>query len=190
MPWPRIALAMAAVQTCAAFMPPPPPPPPPSSLSPFIPQHSSSFSSSSVALRTSSTSLAPAHTRDRSSAAGRAGAGAGARMLALLQMSSQEVGPAEGKCSIPPPPALKNVYFGIRHGHSVNNLEELISSSPPVGTSMHPLTEQGVTQAREAGRVLAEELRRLEETGKTRRVVAYTSDVGGGGGWKYRWCWR
>jgi len=90
--------------------------------------------------------------------------------------SSHDVGPPEGRCSIPPPPALKNIYFGIRHGHSVNNLEELISSSPPVGTTIHPLTDQGVVQAREAGRVLAEELRRLEEDGKARPVIAYTSD--------------
>jgi len=46
------------------------------------------------------------------------------------------VGGPEGECNVLSPSGLKNTYFAVRHGHAVNNLENLISSSPAVGTKV------------------------------------------------------
>lgn len=46
------------------------------------------------------------------------------------------VGGPEGECSVMSPSSLKNTYIAVRHGHAVNNLENLISSSPAVGTKV------------------------------------------------------
>ena len=41
------------------------------------------------------------------------------------------------------PPVLHNMYYGLRHGESMANLEGIISSDPGRGTTMHGLTETG-----------------------------------------------
>ena len=46
------------------------------------------------------------------------------------------VGGPEGECNVLSPSGLKNTYFAVRHGHAVNNLEQVISSSPAVGTKV------------------------------------------------------
>ena len=60
--------------------------------------------------------------------------------------ASNESGPESGKCSIPAPKTLRNVYFGIRHGQSENNIEAIISSDPAIGVPQHPLTALGTEQ--------------------------------------------
>lgn len=74
--------------------------------------------------------------------------------VSIIMSTPVTVGGPEGKCSIPIPSQLRNTYFGVRHGHAVNNLESLISSAPHVGTKIHPLTDLGKEQARESSSAL------------------------------------
>jgi broad specificity phosphatase PhoE len=50
--------------------------------------------------------------------------------------------------------ALRNSYFGLRHGESLANIAGVISSSYRVGTSSHGLTEKGRQQSRDAAKHL------------------------------------
>ena len=96
-----------------------------------------------------------------------------------LRMSTKvTVGGPEGQCSIAIPRALKNTYFAVRHGHAVNNLEQLISSAPSVGTKIHPLTELGEEQAEVSSRLLCAALETAtERRGKSFTAIqAFTSD--------------
>jgi len=104
------------------------------------------------------------------------GRSAALRMTAAPPPAS--VGGPEGECFVLSPVGLKNTYFAVRHGHAVNNLESLISSSPAVGTKIHPLTDLGKEQAAAA----SAELCAAMEAAAARRgapfstIVAYTSD--------------
>ena len=48
------------------------------------------------------------------------------------------------------PDNLRNKFFGMRHGNSEANKAGIISSSPPVATVKHGLTELGQRQARDS----------------------------------------
>jgi hypothetical protein len=49
------------------------------------------------------------------------------------------------------PKGLKNRYFALRHGQSEANVENIISSLPARGTTIHGLTQLGREQARGKG---------------------------------------
>jgi broad specificity phosphatase PhoE len=89
-----------------------------------------------------------------------------------------KLGGPEGECNILSPNGLKNTYYAIRHGHAVNNLESIISSSPEVGTKIHPLTELGREQAAASAAALLQCLEAsVAKRGRPfRNLVAYTSD--------------
>ena len=100
------------------------------------------------------------------------------RVSTLMSTTPVTVGGPEGKCSMPCPSAISNTYFGVRHGHAVNNLESLISSAPQVGTKIHPLTDLGKEQARDSSGAL---IAAIEAAASTRgkpfqRILAFTSD--------------
>jgi broad specificity phosphatase PhoE len=88
------------------------------------------------------------------------------------------LGGPEGACNILSPYGLKNTYYAIRHGHAVNILEGILSSSPEVGTKIHPLTERGREQASASAAALCGVLEdSVVKRGKPfRNLVAYTSD--------------
>lgn len=50
---------------------------------------------------------------------------------------------------------LKNIYFLMRHGHSLANEEMLIVSSPEIGTLQFGLSDKGKEQVRQAAESLA-----------------------------------
>mmetsp|Transcript_18409 Transcript_18409/g.17718 ORF Transcript_18409/g.17718 Transcript_18409/m.17718 type:complete len:343 (-) Transcript_18409:98-1126(-) len=58
------------------------------------------------------------------------------------------------------PEKLKNKYFGLRHGESMANIANIISSDPLRGSEMHGLTITGKIQARRAAALLIEEVKR------------------------------
>jgi len=112
-------------------------------------------------------------------AGARPAARSSSRAVGLCTMSTPvAVGDSDGACRIAIPASLSNTYFAVRHGHAVNNLERyvgrvsscicvlalisdlclkilsIISSSPDVGTKIHPLTELGKEQAAESSAAL------------------------------------
>lgn len=58
------------------------------------------------------------------------------------------------------PEKLRNKYFGLRHGESMANIANIISSDPVRGSQMHGLTITGKIQARRAAGLLIEEVKR------------------------------
>lgn len=76
--------------------------------------------------------------------------------------------------TIPPPTALRNKYYGLRHGESEANVGGIISSDLTVGSSIHGLTPEGRAQARRAAVDLISKIGResLLEPGK---VIAVSS---------------
>jgi broad specificity phosphatase PhoE len=52
--------------------------------------------------------------------------------------------------SVPKLALLGNRYFGLRHGESFGNVQNVISSHPVQGTLIHGLTEKGKDQAKSA----------------------------------------
>lgn len=68
--------------------------------------------------------------------------------------------------------SLQNEYCVLRHGQSMANVEELISSSPQVATIQHGLSDVGNQQAQEAGRHVVEYYQQHEYDG----IVILSSD--------------
>jgi len=93
---------------------------------------------------------------------------------AKVEAATAKAGPEAGKCAIPPPKTLRNVYFGIRHGQSENNILAIISSDPAIGVPTHALTPLGEGQAAAAGAPLGEALAACK--GDWSEVVACSSD--------------
>lgn len=76
--------------------------------------------------------------------------GTSAYTLISTELLAQLMDCEQSPCATPTLPALRNRYFGLRHGQSEANVEGIISSDPAVGTVKHGLTVEGRLQARRA----------------------------------------
>ncbi len=82
--------------------------------------------------------------------------------------------------------ALKNRYYGFRHGESLANVEGIIVSDPEVGTKKYGLSEKGKKQVSESARrlslqrngtvIVSSDFRRAAETAEiVRRLLGVGS---------------
>ena len=80
-----------------------------------------------------------------------------ARMTASFSTSAEQPNhllsiPATGQDG-----SLRNSYSALRHGQSLANVAKIISSDPAISTVEHGLSDFGHEQAREAGKLFAEQ---------------------------------
>jgi len=84
--------------------------------------------------------------------------------------------------------ALRNRYFGLRHGESEANLAQIVLSDPAVGTVRYGLSERGRAQVRESvaaaaselggeARVLSSDFTRTRETAELAAEVLGVEEV-------------
>ena len=81
--------------------------------------------------------------------------------IPLQQSSVSKLGP------------LSNRYFGLRHGESYGNVQNVISSHPVQGTLIHGLTKRGQEQAKSAAPLLVEAIGGVE---RMKDLVVLTSN--------------
>ena len=72
--------------------------------------------------------------------------------------------------------ALKQSFFGLRHGQSLANVDKIISSDPKVSTVKHGLSELGKEQARKAGESFVGGIEGGAGTTSCQGVAIFSSD--------------